>query len=173
MNALRAADVVLQRKQEVRVAGDLRDRALRSLVELPVVTKRRDEGSKSAGLRHRGHAEAELLRLLILGHCFERFDVVQPEVDHVSATPPPPIGIRAASTQGSFQMRLLPIHGPCARGGALRNMRIGDPVIYRGKRYVLRGLDPMSVPDRRADLEDSETGELIRAPFAELESALA
>ena len=50
-------------------------------------------------------------------------------------------------------------------------MRIGDPVIYRGRRYVLRGLDPMSVPDRRADLEDSETGELIRAPVAELEPA--
>jgi hypothetical protein len=50
-------------------------------------------------------------------------------------------------------------------------MRIGDPVIYRGRCYVLRGLDPMSVPDRRADLEDAETGELIRAPIAELEPA--
>ena len=50
-------------------------------------------------------------------------------------------------------------------------MRIGDPVIYRGRRYVLRGLDPMSVPDRRADLEDPETGELIRALLGELEPA--
>jgi len=50
-------------------------------------------------------------------------------------------------------------------------MRIGDPVIYQGRRYVLRGLDPMGVPDRRADLEDVETGELIRVPVAELEPA--
>jgi hypothetical protein len=50
-------------------------------------------------------------------------------------------------------------------------MRIGDPVIYRGRRYVLRGLDPMSVPDRRVDLEDAETGELVRAQLAELEPA--
>ena len=50
-------------------------------------------------------------------------------------------------------------------------MRIGDEVTYQGKRYVLRGLDPMGVPDRRADLEDVETGELIRVPVADLETA--
>lgn len=50
-------------------------------------------------------------------------------------------------------------------------MRIGDPVIYKGRTYVLRGLDPMGVPDRRADLEDAETGELVRAPVDELEPA--
>ena len=50
-------------------------------------------------------------------------------------------------------------------------MRIGDPVIHQGRRYVLRGLDPMGVPDRRAELEDSETGELIRVRLAELEPA--
>ena len=32
----------------------------------------------------------------------------------------------------------------------------------------MRGLDPMGVPERRADLEDAETGELIRVPIAEL-----
>ena len=48
-------------------------------------------------------------------------------------------------------------------------MRIGDPVTYQGRRYVLRGLDPMGVPDRNADLEDCETGELIRVPVADLE----
>ena len=58
-----------------------------------------------------------------------------------------------------------------ACGRRLRKMRIGDPVIYKGRRYVLRGLEPMSMPDRRADLEDAETGELIRAPVAELEPA--
>jgi hypothetical protein len=48
-------------------------------------------------------------------------------------------------------------------------MRIGDPVNHQGRRYVLRGLDPMGVPERRAELEDPETGELIRVPAAELE----
>ena len=50
-------------------------------------------------------------------------------------------------------------------------MRIGDPVTYEGRRYVLRGLDPMGVPARRAELEDPETGELIRVPADELEPA--
>src|SRR5687767_13606040 len=31
-------------------------------------------------------------------------------------------------------------------------MEIGDLVIYLGQTYVLRGLDPMSVPDRQAVL---------------------
>ncbi len=47
-------------------------------------------------------------------------------------------------------------------------MRIGDPVTYQQRRYVLRGLDPMSVPDRLAEIEDIETGEVIRVPFSEL-----
>jgi hypothetical protein len=47
-------------------------------------------------------------------------------------------------------------------------MRIGDTVIYRGRACVLRGLDPMGVPDRRADIEDAETGELLRVRIADL-----
>ena len=46
-------------------------------------------------------------------------------------------------------------------------MRIGDLLDYEGKRYILRGLDPMGVPERRADLEDAETGEPIRVAIAE------
>jgi hypothetical protein len=48
-------------------------------------------------------------------------------------------------------------------------MKIGDPVLHEGRRYYLRGLDPMSVPDRRAMLEDAQTGERTSAPIAELE----
>jgi hypothetical protein len=48
-------------------------------------------------------------------------------------------------------------------------MRIGDLLDYEGKRYILRGLDPMGVPERRADLEDVETGVSIRVAMAELE----
>jgi hypothetical protein len=43
-------------------------------------------------------------------------------------------------------------------------MKIGDLVLYQGRLYYLRGLDPMSVPDRRVILEDPETGEEVAAP---------
>ena len=48
-------------------------------------------------------------------------------------------------------------------------MRIGDPVLYDGKLYVLRGVEPMSVDERKAELEDPETGERLRVPWAEVE----
>ena len=50
-------------------------------------------------------------------------------------------------------------------------MRIGDTVIYQGKACVLRGLDPMGIPDRRADIEDAETGVLLRVRVADLSQA--
>lgn len=48
-------------------------------------------------------------------------------------------------------------------------MEIGDLVTFRGRLLVLRGLDPMSVPDRRAELEDPATGERFHAPLDEVE----
>jgi hypothetical protein len=45
-------------------------------------------------------------------------------------------------------------------------MEIGEVVTYEGKSYVLRGLDPMGVPDRNAQLEDLETGEFLVVPLA-------
>ena len=54
---------------------------------------------------------------------------------------------------------------------SLRPMEIGDLVTYRGRCYVLRGLDPMSVDARRAHLEDAGTGERLWADLAELEEA--
>jgi hypothetical protein len=48
-------------------------------------------------------------------------------------------------------------------------MEIGDLVIYKGRPYVLRGLDPMGLPERRADLENPRTGERIRVPVREIE----
>ncbi len=50
-------------------------------------------------------------------------------------------------------------------------MEIGDLVTYDGKAYVLRGLEPMSVPDRRAEIEDPESGELLFVPVAQLAAA--
>jgi hypothetical protein len=50
-------------------------------------------------------------------------------------------------------------------------MEIGDLVIYLGQTYVLRGLDPMSVPDRRAMLEHAQTGERRQVPYDEVAPA--
>jgi hypothetical protein len=47
-------------------------------------------------------------------------------------------------------------------------MEIGELVTYEGHAYVLRGLDPMGVPDRTAELEDPETGERVSVPLAEV-----
>jgi hypothetical protein len=48
-------------------------------------------------------------------------------------------------------------------------MRIGDEVIYHGRVLVLRGMEPMSVPGRRAEVEDPATGERFVVPLEELE----
>jgi hypothetical protein len=48
-------------------------------------------------------------------------------------------------------------------------MNIGDLVLFRGRAFYLRGLDPMSVPDRRAILEDPETGQEVIVPLGEVE----
>jgi hypothetical protein len=50
-------------------------------------------------------------------------------------------------------------------------MKIGDFVLYQGRPYVLRGLDPMGVPERRVILEDPETGEEITAFAGEVSPA--
>jgi hypothetical protein len=49
-------------------------------------------------------------------------------------------------------------------------MAIGDFVLYQGRRYVLLGIDPMSVTDRRAELQDPDTGETLRVPLDEVEA---
>jgi hypothetical protein len=48
-------------------------------------------------------------------------------------------------------------------------MKIGDLVLYQGRHYYLRGLDPMSVPQRQAFLEDALTGQEVTAPVDEIE----
>ena len=47
-------------------------------------------------------------------------------------------------------------------------MEIGDLVSHHGRACYLRGLDPMSVPDRRAHLEDARTGERFTAPLVDV-----
>jgi hypothetical protein len=48
-------------------------------------------------------------------------------------------------------------------------MEIGDDVNYRGRVLVLLGHDPMSVPDRHAQVADRETGERFDVLYDELE----
>jgi hypothetical protein len=52
-------------------------------------------------------------------------------------------------------------------------MKIGDNVIYRGRLVRLLGHEPMSVPNRRASVEDLETGDVFEVSYDELEEALA
>jgi hypothetical protein len=48
-------------------------------------------------------------------------------------------------------------------------VNIGDHILYDGRLYVSRGLDPMSLPNRDALLEDALEGGLIRAPLKDVE----
>ena len=48
-------------------------------------------------------------------------------------------------------------------------MNIGDLVLYQGRAFYLRGLDPMGVPERRAIVEDAETGEELQVPLGDVE----
>ena len=50
-------------------------------------------------------------------------------------------------------------------------MELGDLVIYCGRTCYLRGLEPMSLPDRLAELEDAATGDRLSAPIDELAPA--
>jgi hypothetical protein len=47
-------------------------------------------------------------------------------------------------------------------------MQIGSLVTHKGRPYYLRGLDPMSVSDRQAELEDAFTGERVSVPLEEV-----
>jgi hypothetical protein len=53
-------------------------------------------------------------------------------------------------------------------GDATAAMRIGDIVLYRGQEFILRGVDPMSVVNRQAELLDPRTGEVLRVPLDEV-----
>jgi hypothetical protein len=48
-------------------------------------------------------------------------------------------------------------------------MQLGSLVTHKGRPYYLRGLDPMSVSNRQAELEDAFTGVRISVPLEEVE----
>jgi hypothetical protein len=47
-------------------------------------------------------------------------------------------------------------------------MNIGDVITYEGRAVILLGIEPMSVPDRNAQLRDVETGEQLEVLYDEL-----
>jgi hypothetical protein len=48
-------------------------------------------------------------------------------------------------------------------------VRIGEVVIWNGRRVMLLGVEPMSVPERRATVRELDTGEELQVPYEELE----
>jgi hypothetical protein len=54
-------------------------------------------------------------------------------------------------------------------GACLRPMEIGSNIRWGGRVYVLVGVDPTNVPDRRAYLLDPADGETIEVLFDEVE----
>src|SRR5207248_1692671 len=89
---LGAAEVVLDREQELRVSGDLGQRRLGHVVELGVVCELEQERAKAAGLAECGHPQDEVTRDVVLGDRFERFEVLVPAGEHrqgVNASLPP------------------------------------------------------------------------------------
>ncbi len=47
-------------------------------------------------------------------------------------------------------------------------MELGDVVIWDGRRWIVRGFDPVSVTVRTVALEDPDTGEVVHAPLDDL-----
>ena len=52
--------------------------------------------------------------------------------------------------------------------GNVKTIGIGDRLRYKKRTYVVRSLQPMSIPERLADLEDAQTGEHISVPVERL-----
>jgi hypothetical protein len=48
------------------------------------------------------------------------------------------------------------------------SMRVGETLIWRGRVYRAVGFEPMSLPDRTAELLDVLTGERIHVPMKDL-----
>ena len=50
-------------------------------------------------------------------------------------------------------------------------MEIGDLVTWNGRRWIVRGFDPVSVTERTVALEDPDTGERVNAPLRDVTEA--
>jgi hypothetical protein len=53
----------------------------------------------------------------------------------------------------------------------LKSIRIGDRLKYQERIYVVRSVQPMSIPNRLVDLEDAETGARISVLIERLDKS--
>jgi hypothetical protein len=64
-------------------------------------------------------------------------------------------------------------HGSAAvvivRAGMSAAISLGQRVLWRGRIYVIDGVDPMSVVQPRVHLRDAKTGEALRVPVTDLD----
>lgn len=60
-------------------------------------------------------------------------------------------------------------HQPAAPPEDRELLRVGEGVYWRGRRYRLRGVDPMSLPARTAELESLHARRRFRVLLAALE----
>jgi len=51
-------------------------------------------------------------------------------------------------------------------------MELGDLVIWSGRRWIVRGVDPVSVTGRTVTLEDPESGRCVTAPLEDVAAPL-
>jgi hypothetical protein len=82
----------------------------------------------------------------------------------------PRIFLRAAPAVYEAASTAIPGSGIAeARGRAdephTAAMELGDLVIWSGRRWIVRGVDPVSVTGRTVTLEDPESGECVTAPL--------
>jgi hypothetical protein len=52
----------------------------------------------------------------------------------------------------------------------MSDLRIGDHYIIHGRFYVVCGFEPMSLPDRCVELEDTASGDHFKVAFDEIAS---
>ena len=97
------------------------------------------------------------------------------ERSSVSSGSPPPIVMppscpladdRKHTFEGMPPARITPM---LLEATSAATMQIGSLVTHKGRPYYLRGLDPMSVSDRQAELEDAFTGARVFVPLDEVE----
>ncbi len=166
MEALRPAEVFLHREQERAVARELGELPLRHVVELAVVGELVEEVRQPAVVRHGRHLQEDAARVGVLRDRLEGLELLEPQTEHRKFTTPAQTGwIRPDS---GIVEAVIPADSHHL-GQSPAAMQIGDEVIYRGRLVRLLGLEPMSVPDRRAQVEDRETGEPFAVAYDELE----
>jgi hypothetical protein len=51
---------------------------------------------------------------------------------------------------------------------SVTNIQLGEYVMVRDRWFCVRGVSPMGAPDRRVQLEDADTGELVEASVDEI-----